>query len=99
MRIPFWIVLVAGGVIVAAALFTRTIPYWLVLPLAVGWLAAQHAGSPATSERSKQGVVLATVWATAAASAWPLVHTPALLVLVGVGVYVLLHHDVMTPSA
>jgi hypothetical protein len=96
---PFWIVLVAGGVILGAALFTKTIPYWLILPFAVGWLAAQHACLPAASVRSKRGVVLVTVWATATASAWPLVHTPVLLVLVGVGVYVLLHHDVTTPGA
>ena len=99
MRVPLWVVLAAGGVILVAAVFTRTIPYWVVLPFTVGWLASQHASSAASSARSKRGVVLATVWATAVASAWPPAVIPAVLTLVAVGVYILLHHDVATPDA
>ena len=49
--------------------------------------------------RSKQVVVLATVWATAIATALPLAVVPAVVTLAGVGVFILVHHDITTPGA
>ncbi len=61
MKVPFWVVLAIGVVLLGAAIFTRTIPYWVILPAVVGWLAAQHAISPAPTAFSKQVVILVTV--------------------------------------
>ena len=71
--------------------------YWIILPFAVGWLASRHVSSPAASNRSKRIVVLVTVWATALAIALPIAVIPAVLVLVGVGAYMIVHHDITKP--
>lgn len=94
MRVPFWVVLAAAAVIFGAAIFTRTIPYWVVLSFVVGWLVSEYVSAPTASERCKRIVVLVTVWATATASTLPVAVVPAILALVGVGVYVILHREV-----
>lgn len=98
MKVPLWVVLTASLVLALAVILTRAVPYWIILPFTVGWLASRYVSSPAASERSKQVVVLVTVWATAMASALPLAVIPAVVALSGVGVFILVHHDITTPG-
>jgi hypothetical protein len=94
VKLPIWVILATGFVICVAMIFTRSVPYGIILPCSVGWLVSQYVSAPAASGRSKQVVVLVTVWATVLASALPLATIPAVLALVGVGAYILVHHDV-----
>jgi hypothetical protein len=98
VKVPLWVILAIGGILLGVAALTRSMPYGLIPFLVVGWLASQHASSPAASERSKRVVVLVTVWATALASTLPVGVIPGVVILVGVGAYILLHRDVTTPG-
>jgi hypothetical protein len=70
-------------------------PYGLILPVAVGWLAVRHCRADAPSERSKLAVAVLTTGASVIMLTWPAV-IPAALVLVGIGAYVIVHKDVTT---
>jgi hypothetical protein len=71
-----------------------TIPYGLILPVAVCWLAIRHYRSDAPSERSRRAVAILSGGATVAMLAWPPAAVPAALLLVGVGVYAVLYKEV-----
>ena len=94
MRVPLWVVAVVVLVLAGAMILLRAIPYGLILPLIVGWLAGVFAMSPSATGRAKQCVTVATVWATAACLLGGLMAVPAQLTLVATGAYVLLHQDV-----
>ena len=69
-------------------------PYWLILPIVVGWLAARHAKSEFASERSKRAVVFLTGGVVLLALAWPAAVIHVSLLLVAIGVYVILHREI-----
>jgi hypothetical protein len=87
------VVVVIGVVLLAAVVINGSLPYWIVPSFLVGWLAGQHVSSPRTSALSRRWVVVATVWATALASALPLATIPAVVALTAVGAYILLHQS------
>jgi hypothetical protein len=87
------VVVVIGVVLLAAVVINWSLPYWVVPAFLVGWLAGQHVSSPRTSAFSRRWVVVATVWATALASALPLATIPAVVTLTAVGAYILLHRS------
>ncbi|MDY3557530.1 hypothetical protein R5W23_000056 [Gemmata sp. JC673] len=90
MRIPLWVVALIAVTLAVAAVILRSIPYGLILPLIVGWLAGRFVSTTSHSARSKQVVVMATVWATALGPISGFIAVPAQLMLVGIGVYVIL---------
>jgi hypothetical protein len=71
-----------------------TIPYGLILPVAVCWLAIRHYQADAPSDRSRAAVALLTAVATALMFMWGHASVPAALVLVAIGVYVILHREI-----
>lgn len=73
------------------------VPYWIILPVVVGWLAVRHARSPTTSHRSKRVVTGLTAGAVVLLVAWSAAVVPVSLLLAGVGAYMLLHRE-MTSS-
>jgi hypothetical protein len=76
------------------------IPYGLILPVAVGWLAIRHYHADAPSERSRTTVAVLTAGAAAAMFQWPAASVPAAFVLVAIGVYVILYREITkTPKA
>ncbi|AWM38025.1 hypothetical protein GobsT_38950 [Gemmata obscuriglobus] len=90
MRIPLWGVALIAVTLAVAALILRSIPYGLILPLIVGWLVGRFVSAPSHPARSKQVVVMATVWATALGPISGFIAVPAQLMLVGIGIYVIL---------
>lgn len=68
-----------------------------MLPLLVGWLAAQFATSDGPV-RERRAVVVVTVWA-AVVGGVGLAFVLAQLALVAVGVYILFRHDATPPPA
>lgn len=91
-----WVGLAAAGVFVTACIFTRSLPYGLVVPVVVGLLVAEFTCSPTAAPNAKRAVVLVTVWSLALASAAPMLAVPALVVLIGVGVFLALHRELIS---
>jgi hypothetical protein len=99
VRLPVWVVLAIGLAFLVVVVLTRSLPYGLVPPLVVGWLAGQHVSSPAASGLSKRVVVLVTVWATGLAATLPIAAIPGVVTLAAVGVYILFHQIVTSHKA
>ena len=96
MRIPFWGVVLIVATLGGVTLAFRSIQYGLIIPLIVSWLAAQFVSAPFHSTRSKQVVVVVTVWATALGPFGGLLAVTTQLALTGVGVYTILADMVAT---
>ncbi|VTR94289.1 unnamed protein product [Gemmata massiliana] len=73
----------------------REIPYWLILLVLVGRLAARHRHSLTASDLSKRTVLGCTVGAVLLVLLGRAV-IPAVLLLAAVGVYIVLHR-IVTP--
>lgn len=96
MKVPLWVVLAALGVLAAATILTRAIPYGLVVPVVVGLLAAEFVCSPVAAPNAKRAVVLVSVWSLALASAAPVAAVPSLVTLIGVGVFLALYREAIS---
>lgn len=96
VKVPLWAALAAVGVIAGASILTRSLPYGLVVPVVVGLLTAEFACSPDATPNAKRAVVLVTVWTLALAASAPVLSVSALVVLIGVGVFLALYREVIS---
>jgi hypothetical protein len=74
------------------------IPYWIIVPIVVCPLMFKYVSSPNNSYRSKKIVAGIAGMAILVALVVPVVGIVGWLVLVGVGVYLVLHRDLKSSS-
>jgi hypothetical protein len=74
------------------------IPYWVIVPMAVGVLVYRYARSPANSYYSKKIVVGLTAGVFLLAVLWPAANIIALIGWFAIGIYLVLNRDLRSST-